>query len=197
MIDKSDGSSAKLCALEKIFTELVPANPDTDRGLPVNSLARYIALELVEVSESGGSKIQPRAPKEALRRLTSEVDALLAALDELPAVLHLELARVGLSHFDLRSHLAPWKAAMGKLAICAKGAPRKDRALRIAHLVGDRYQFLTGERPTVSFDEIAHKDYGEFPTLLRKVFDVLEIEASASSMARKVVKDRKTQVRLR
>ena len=134
-------------------------------------------------------------PKDALRNLLTSTDRTLEALggDEnqnaihfLPPALLEALNYRPAALQRLHNQLRILRAAATSAKIkTRRGGKEKPREREIAREVAVFFYMLTGEKPTVS---VRHTD-GEptpFLALLSKVFNILEIEASAASQGRVV-----------
>ena len=67
------------------------------------------------------------------------------------------------------------------------GAPKKDRARKAARIAAERYFVLTGNRPTRISPWEGGKAHGPFIDFLEKIFEILEIKASARSQAKAAI----------
>lgn len=68
------------------------------------------------------------------------------------------------------------------------GAPRKEVAAAVTDQAAWIFKQLSGRPPTVITPALGGNAHSEFLTFLKKIFDILEIEASPESQAKKWLK---------
>ncbi len=176
-------------ALEEAFRRLPIRRGDPSRGIPYEVLIPDISRELI-LMRSGSQPPKGASASVAQKKLASLSRATgrtIKELDQLPsnAVDALNLRPAALRDLTTRLRILQATAASAKPQESSSlGQPPKVQARKIAQTVALHYERLTGLSPTVSTK--GGKAYGPFVTFLSTVFDILEIDASAESQARKV-----------
>jgi hypothetical protein len=183
-------------AIEMAFRELAiaPVSPDT---LSYEGLIPEIPRQLVLLR--GNPPPEKLPPKASLKRLT-EATSALSRLLQCMSPLALEAVATKLDEINFPDpSLAALKKQLLWLEYAAKcaelpnsrRAPTKTQSRKIAEAVAEHYEALTGKKPTVSFDQKNSKDYSPFVTLLQRVYDALNVNASAASQARALIRRKK------
>jgi hypothetical protein len=147
----------------------------------------------LEALQERGVLPNPKKPTRALEDLAAATERALEAFDSLPQsardalYLREDLPPLKQLRFALQTlHLAAALAAKPKAP--GPGAPPRE----IARAVARHYEQLTGKRPTVGTkDGVA---YGPFLNIMREVFAILGVDASAEVQARAIAREWNTSV---
>jgi len=208
----------KCAALEDAFRQLPRWREETATGIPYEDLIPGIGRQLMMMSPRHGPppengdlppelrhspvltrnahtpKVKSTASaKRELASLARKTEALVEALDD--------LSRTGLDALNYRQDAIRrltqnlrilWVyAKMAKvpqiLNNTGRGAPKKVQEKKISRVVAIHYFGLTGKKPTMTV--VYDKAGGEFFVLLRTVFEILGIKASAEAQARAACRD--------
>ena len=182
--------------LEDAFRGLSENNETTSEN-PYEQVIPNIARELMLISP-----IMPKAPGEvtehrAKRELSNIAKTLNEALGSLSetslaalnfrreALLSLMTTLGILSHSASKANIPQISGNSGL------GQPKKVQPRQIALVVARHYNGLTGKAPTVPSKD--GKAYGPFMGLLKKVYEIIGVDASAEAQAKNAVKDWKSK----
>lgn len=188
--------------LEAAFLKLRLSSPGAV-GIPYVALLPSIARELLMLAHGPDdvpSAMKPASTARSKRQLAAvgkAADLLAGAIADLnrPArdalILSDEWLRrvsgdLALLRADARNAEVPEQAATE-----GTGRPKKLVAQRVSHWVGLHYQGLTGKPPSIAVSAATHVAGGQFVDLLREVFEVLELKASAESQAKALIREMK------
>ena len=188
-------------AIEAAFRKLTPA-PPTGKGTPYTALipgmGRQILVECGFVPDNHGPDTAKNTRTE-LDKVASNARKLLAALEGLhqPALDVLANVYTRPPAGDLPIHLQTLAEIVEKLSIpgfvkhASRKQPPKERAEKIARIVGAHYWGITGRHPTVITKQAPAAYHcgnnnfavGPFVELLTAIFDATGVMASAANQA--------------
>jgi hypothetical protein len=166
-------------ALRRIIAGLKPPPPYATQ---IPAIARELLL-------MRPNPTKPQMPvREGLERVAKAAGQLCSLLDQLPpaAITALNLRKQALMTFKTTARTLTLVAGGSSISSVA-GAPEKKHARKVAETVGIHYCRLTGKKPTVP--KKGGVPYGPFLTLLKRVYKVLGIKASAASQAEAVCRN--------
>jgi hypothetical protein len=182
---------AKCAVLEDAFCKLTIQRDETATGISYKSVIPGIARELMLMAPISRPKA---ASARAIRSLTSSTGRTIKVLDNLSQS---ALDTLNYPPDDLRELTKKLRmlhaAAETRVSQRPDGQPKKVQPGKIAQVVAQHYFALTGERPTVRVKD-GEKAYGPFLELLSTIFYILDVDASAESQTRAVIKDWKDVV---
>jgi hypothetical protein len=166
--------------------------PENPAGIPYTFVIPGIGRQLMLMSPNSPRKHIPGG--KALRELAKSTGRTIEVLDGLSqsAIDALSFRQLELRKLmtNLRIlHVSAEEAAKAGVNF-RDGAPKKTQAQRIAIVVAQHYCGLTGKIPTLSKKE--GKVYGPFFHLLKDVYEVLGVKASAESQASDVIRNWKS-----
>jgi hypothetical protein len=187
---RSDWWESKCKALAEAFRNLPNRKDVTGPGIPYDLLIGDFGRELMLMRPAPSRAI--KRPTEELRDLAKWTGRALKSLDSLSPyarnALNYNKQRVTLER--LRFNLMILHAAAELADKPKKNKPEKIQERRIARVVAQYYHGLTGRQPTVSVSiKRGHKASGAFLQLLREVYNILGVAASAESQAKVIAKE--------
>ena len=183
---RSPGSwEEKIGALEGAFRALPKGRSRGALGISPDLLVPGIGRALLV--QAG----QPRRhipAKKAIEKLERSSDRLIKAIEVVPPEVFKALNFTRPAMFRLQVALrALYFAAHNADMTVNRGRRPSEQANAIAESVALHYWALTARKPTVRKND--GKPYGPFLILLKAVFEILEIEASAPSQAEWVARN--------
>jgi hypothetical protein len=173
----------KNTALEAAFRNLQIKQFEKATGIPYKFLIPGMGRELMLMSPIPRPKTI--GAKKALDNLTQSTGLIIKVLDSLPQTVLDALNFQPAALRELKTKLRILHVVAKQADVNARsGAPKKAQPSKIALVVARHYYGLTGKKPTVpKKDGIA---YGPFLELLKAVYGILDIKASAASQAEKI-----------
>jgi hypothetical protein len=180
----NDGKSTDaeiIAALEDLFRKLPADQPHDGPGIPYLQAVDDIGRQLLLMAPSRARR-RTLTPKKAQTELLKATSRLFKVLDLTPAETLKSLDFPNNALRQLRMGLVMFhRAALIHKAKSKLGAPTKSRPAEIAAVVSQHYYGITGKKPTVPRRE--NKAYGPFLELLKTVFEILDVSASAEAQA--------------
>lgn len=174
----------KVTALEDAFRALPTGPFEPILGIPPQFLISGIGRQLMLMRPVAVHKTHTPA-KKSLSKVAGMAASLTDALDSLPQeaieAINFNWSKIGTLRLQLRVLHLGAKTAKPNVV---RGAPKKGQPRVIAEVVATHYWVITGKKPTVP--KKAGVSYGPFLKLLKTVFEILEIRASAQSQAEAV-----------
>jgi hypothetical protein len=185
-------------AIDAAFRKLPIKPPDKlSSEMLIPGIARELALMrgAERPTEAGVAALKRHAEaassaatKKEIAALKKHAEGLIEAIDALhkPAIDALAYRLTGPAGLTTRLRILIAQASCAEVPDdlrAKKGAGVKVQARRIANTTAEHYYRLTGNNPTVIVNPDTNKAYGPFLDLLKEIFDVLGITASAESQA--------------
>lgn len=193
------GSWKEQCAaLEDAFRKLPIRRGKATAGIPYEALISGLGRHLMLMRPNPGGHppkvVSVGTATKELRNLAAKAGALIETLDDLSrtAVDALNYRQDAL--MSLKTQLQILRGSATSVEIpeapenTGRGAPKKFQPRKIAEVVAQHYFGLTGKVPTRNVDSDQGNSYGQFVELLKTVYDILGVDASADSQTRAVVK---------
>jgi hypothetical protein len=181
---------AKRAALEEAFRKLPIQHSKAMTGIPYESLLPDIPRQLMLMAHIPRSEAEFYAAKNNLRnknglhKLAKKIGDVIKVLDGLSrdALDSLNYRQTALSELKTKLRIFHEVTKAAKFH-APRRQPPKVQARKLARVVGQHYYGLTGRIPAKTVDSISGNARGQFIDLLRTVYKILGIKASAEAQA--------------
>jgi hypothetical protein len=184
--------------IEAVLRRYATSEPSSTAAIPYSFLIPSISEQLVWEARGAPPTISREMANRKFIRMRDATKAFADLLDDpsLAVMIPLEdrLAIVRVAHLKVeasagarprRRHLAP------RLLSGRSGQPKKEAAARVARVLAEHFEGLTGSPPTritPIVDGYAQPSNGRFIAMLAEVYNALGIKASADNYATSAIR---------